>query len=131
MTIRWLTKHEVIAIHDMQLAWHGGASGIRNEGLLDSALMRAQNVAGYSKEAPSPVILAAALGSGIIKAMPFIDGNKRAGLVAAFTFLKINGFTITASQEGACFASQDLAAGKLSEEGFARWLETNTEPVSK
>lgn len=131
MTALWLSKPEVLAIHAMQLAWHGGASGVRDEGLLESALARARNLASYSEEAPSLATLAAAYGSGIIRDLPFVDGNKRTGLVAAFAFIQANGVAVTASQEDAYFIFYDLAAGKLSEEEFAQWLEVNTEPVSK
>ncbi|MGB7189734.1 MAG: type II toxin-antitoxin system death-on-curing family toxin [Acidobacteriaceae bacterium] len=131
MMLLWLTKQQVLAIHDMQLAWHGGASGIRDEGLLESALARAQNIASYSEEPPSLAVLAAAYGSGIVRNHPFVDGNNRTGLVATFTFIERNGFRVTASQEDAYFAFYDLAAGKLSEEELAQWLEVNTEPVSK
>ena len=130
MTALWLAKREVLAIHAMQLAWHGGASGVRDEGLLESALARAQNLASYSEEAPSLAVLATAYGSGIIRALPFVDGNKRTGLVAAFAFIQANGVAVMASQEDAYFAFYDLAAGKLSEEELAQWLEVNTEPVS-
>lgn len=131
MMLRWLTKQEVLAIHDMQLAWHGGASGLRDEGLLESALARAQNIATYSEETPSLAVLAAAYGSGIVKNHPFVDGNKRTGLVATFTFIEVNGFTVTASQEDAYFAFHDLAAGKFSEEELAKWLEANSQPAPK
>lgn len=131
MMLYWLTKHEVIAMHDMQLSWHGGASGIRDEGLLESALARAQNIATYSEETPSLAILAAAYGSGIARNHPFVDGNKRTALVATFTFIERNGVKVTASQIDAYHAFYDLAAGKLSEEDLAKWLEANTEPASK
>jgi death-on-curing protein len=131
MMLHWLTKQEVVAIHDMQLAWHGGASGLRDEGLLESALARAQNIASYAEETPSLAILAAAYGAGIVRNHPFLDGNKRTGLVAAFTFIERNGFAVTASQHDAYSAFYDLAAGKLSEEELAQWLDVNTEPASK
>ncbi|HWG18989.1 MAG TPA: type II toxin-antitoxin system death-on-curing family toxin [Terracidiphilus sp.] len=131
MMLHWLTKNEVMAIHDMQLAWHGGASGLRDEGLLESALARAQNIATYSEETPSLAVLAAAYGAGIVRNHPFLDGNKRTGLVAAFTFIERNGFLVTASQEDAYFIFYDLAAGKLSEDELAHWLDANTRPVSK
>ncbi|HEX5235519.1 MAG TPA: type II toxin-antitoxin system death-on-curing family toxin [Silvibacterium sp.] len=131
MMLHWLTKQEILAIHSMQLAWHGGASGVRDEGLLESALARAQNIASYAEETPSLANLAAAYGSGIVRNHPFVDGNKRTALVTTFTFIERNGFRVTASQHDAYFAFYDLAAGKLSEEELARWLEANTEPVSK
>jgi death on curing protein len=131
MMLYWLTKHEVLAIHAMQLAWFGGASGVRDEGLLESALARAQNIASYAEETPSLAVLAATYGSGIVRNHPFVDGNKRMGLVTAFTFIERNGFVVTASQQDAYFAFYDLAAGKLSEDELAKWLETNTVPAPK
>jgi death on curing protein len=126
-----LTKQEVLAIHAMQLAWHGGASGLRDEGLLESALARAQNIASYSEEAPSLSVLAAAYGAGIVRNHPFVDGNKRTDLVATFTFIERNGFVVTATQQDAYHAFHDLAAANLSEDELARWLDVNTEPASK
>jgi death-on-curing protein len=128
--LHWLTLREVLAIHDLQIAHHGGASGIRDQGLLESALGRAQNIAAYAESTPSLAVLAAAYGAGIVRNHPFVDGNKRTGLMAAFVFIERNGFAVTASQEEAYFIFYDLAAGKLSEDGLAQWLEVNTEPAS-
>jgi death on curing protein len=126
----WLTKQEVLAMHALQITHFGGASGKRDEGLLESALARAQNIATYAESTPSLDRLAAAYGAGIVRNHPF-DGNKRTGLMAAFVFIERNGSRVTASQEEAYFAFYDLAAGKLSEEELAQWLEANSEPVSK
>lgn len=126
----WLTTREVLAIHNLQLAHHGGASGMRDQGLLESALARARNIAAYAESMPSLATLAAAYGSGIVRNHPFVDGNKRTGLMAAFVFVERNGGRVTATQEEAYFAFYDLAAGKLSEGGLAQWLEANTEPAS-
>lgn len=131
MMLHWPTKQQVLAIHAMQLAWHGGASGVRDQGLLESALARAQNIASYAEETPSLAILAAAYGAGITRNHPFVDGNKRTALVTTFTFIERNGFRVTASQHDAYLVFYDLAAGKLSEDELARWLEANIEPVSK
>jgi death-on-curing protein len=125
----WLTMREVLAMHDLQLAHHGGASGIRDQGLLESAMARAQNIAAYAETAPSLSVLAAAYGAGIVRNHPFIDGNKRTGLMAAFVFIERNGGRVTATQEEAYFAFHDLAAGKLSEGSLAQWLDANTGPV--
>jgi death on curing protein len=127
----WLTKQEVLAIYALQIAHFGGAMGIRDEGLLESALARAQNIATYAESTPSLARLAAAYGAGIVRNHPFVDGNKRTGLVAAFVFIERNGSRVTASQEEAYFVFYDLAAGRLSEEELAVWLEANSEPVSK
>jgi death-on-curing protein len=127
----WIDKHETLTIHSQQLTEHGGSTGVRDEGLLESALARAQHLLAYSEEAPSLPRLAAAYGFGIARNHPFVDGNKRTALVTTFTFIERNGFSVTANQHDAYYAFYDLAAGKLSEEDFARWLEVNTEPVSK
>jgi death on curing protein len=127
----WLTKEEILAIHGMQIAIFGGAYGLRDEGLLESALARAQNIATYAETMPSLATLAAAYGSGIVRNHPFVDGNKRAGLMAAFVFIERNGYRVTATQEEAYFAFYDLAAGKLSEDGLTQWLAANSSPVSK
>lgn len=126
----WLTLREILAIHDLQIAHHGGATGVRDMGLLESAMARAQNIAAYAEEAPALSVLAAAYGSGIVRNHPFVDGNKRTGLMAAFVFIERNGGKVIASPEEAYFAFYDLAAGKLPEDGLAQWLEASTEPAS-
>jgi len=127
----WLTKEEVLAMHSLQITQFGGASGIRNDGLLESALVRAQNIATYAEATPSLARLAAAYGAGIVRNHPFVDANKRTGLVAAFVFIERNGSRVTASQEEAYIAFYDVAPGKLSEDSLAQWLDANSEPVSK
>jgi death on curing protein len=129
--ILWIDKHESLTIHAQQLAAHGGSSGIRDEGLLELAQARPLNLLAYSEETPSLARLAAAYGFGIARNHPFVDGNKRTALVVAFTFLLVNGLRVTAPKEDRYFAFYDLAAGKLSEDGLAQWLEANSEPVSK
>jgi death on curing protein len=131
MILYWLTKQEVLAMHSLQIAHFGGGSGIRDEGLLESALARAQNIATYAESTPSLARLAAAYGAGIVRNHPFVDGNKRTGLMAAFVFIERNGCRVTASQEEAYLAFYDLAAGSLSEDALAQWLAANSEPVSK
>jgi death on curing protein len=131
MILDWLTKQEVVAMHALQIIHFGGVSGIRDEGLLESALTHAQNIATYTGSTPSLARLAAAYGAGIVRNHPFVDGNKRTGLMAAFVFIERNGFRVTASQEEAYVAFYDLAAGKLSEDSLAQWLEANSEPVPK
>jgi death on curing protein len=126
----WITKQEVLAIHALQITHFGGSDGLRDEGLLESALARAQNIATYAEETPSLAILAAAYGAGIVRNHPFIDGNKRAGMMAAFVFVERNGFRVTASQEEAYLAFYNLASGKLSEEELSEWLAFNIQPVS-
>ncbi len=128
--ITWIDKHETLTIHAQQLATHGGSDGVRDEGLLESALARPLNLLAYSEETPSLARLAAAYGFGIARNHPFVDGNKRTALVVALTFLLVNGLRLTAPKEDRYFAFYDLAAGKLSEDGLAQWLEANSEPVS-
>ena len=127
----WIDKHETLTMHAEQIAEHGGSDGIRDEGPLESALARPQNLMAYSEDDPSLCRLAAAYGFGIARNHAFVDGNKRTALVVTLTFLLVNGLAVTAPREDRYFVFNDLAAGKLSEDEFARWLEANTEPVSK
>lgn len=129
--ILWIDKHETLTMHAEQSAEHGGSDGIRDEGLLESALARPQNLMAYSEDDPSLCRLAAAYGFGIARNHAFVDGNKRTALVVTLTFLLVNGLAVTAPREDRYFIFHDLATGKLSEDEFARWLEANTEPVSK
>lgn len=129
--IVWIDKHEALTIHAQQLAAHGGSDGVRDEGLLESALARPLNLLAYSEEPPSLARLAAAYGFGIGRNHLFVDGNKRTALVVTFTFLFVNGVRITAPKEDRYFVFYDLAAGKISEDGLAQWLEANSEPVPK
>ena len=121
----WLTKEEVLAMHSLQITHFGGSSGIRDQGLLESALARAQNIATYAESTPSLARLAAAYGAGIVRNHPLVDGNKRTGLVAAFVFVERNGWRVTASQEEAYLTFYDMAAGNLSEDELTHWLEAN------
>ena len=121
----WLTKQEVLAMHSLQITHFGGATGMRDEGLLESALARAQNIATYAESTPSLVQLAAAYGAGIVRNHPFVDGNKRAGFVIGVLFLELNGFKLRASEEDATQAVMSLAAGTLDEAGYREWLREN------
>ena len=114
----------VLALHDMLIAEHGGSHGVRDAGLLDSALSRPVNLFSYGD--PDLPALAAAYAAGIIKNHPFIDGNKRTGFAAAATFLDRNGLELTASEGEATRMTLDLASGTVSEEEYAAWLRTNT-----
>ena len=129
--ILWIDKDETLTIHAQQLADHGGSDGVRDEGLLESALARPQNLLAYSDETPSLARLAAAYAFGIARNHPFVDGNKRTALVVSLTFLLVNGFKMTAPRDDRYFIFYDLAAGNLSEDELAKWLEANIEPVSK
>jgi death-on-curing protein len=123
---RWIDKRAMLMLHDESLAEHGGASGLRDEGLLDSALARPLNLAAYGE--PDAAGLAAAYGYGLAKNHPFVDGNKRAAFLAAGLFLAMNGLRLRASQAEATIAVFTLAAGELDEAGFAAWLRANCQP---
>jgi death-on-curing protein len=118
--IRWLALEVVVAIHEAQLAEHGGSRGTRNTGLLGSALARPQNLAAYGH--PDTADLAAAYGYGIARSHPFVDGNKRTALVAARTFLLLNGVNLEASQDEKYLTFLELAQGTLTEEELADWI---------
>jgi death-on-curing protein len=122
-TWRWIDKRMLMLLHDESLADHGGASGLRDEGLLDSALARPLNRALYGGEPPPDVAeLAAAYGHGLAKNHPFVDGNKRAAFLSVGLFLALNGWRLSASQADATVAVFELAGGGLDEAAFAVWL---------
>ena len=116
----WLGRDIVVAIHDEQIAAHGGAAGLRDEGLLLSALERARNKWQYEQAGLAQ--LAAAHAFGIARNHPFIDGNKRTALLALYTFLGINGIDLRAPEAEAAAIILALAAGEVGEEGLARWI---------
>ena len=125
MEPEWLSKALMLAIHDEQLAEHGGGTGVRDEGLLDSALVRPQNRLSYEPTADLQT-LAAAYAFGVARNHPFIDGNKRTAFVAAEVFLDLNGMTLTASDEECVLTMLRLAAGEIEEDAFAAWLRANS-----
>ena len=120
---RWLHPAVVIAIHGEQLAEHGGSDGVRDEGLLSSALTRPQNQLAYGE--PSAFDLAAAYAFGIIRNHPFVDGNKRTGFLAAYVFLDLNSWELIAPEAQAVAAVLSLAEGTMEESGFSVWLREN------
>jgi death on curing protein len=122
----WLTRDVVLAIHEEQLAEHGGGEGVRDLGLMESALARPQNLAAYGE--PDIPALAAALGFGLARNHPFVDGNKRTAYVAVETFLVLNGLDLVAGDAECVVVMLDLVAGELPEEEFANWLQDNTRP---
>ncbi len=124
----WIDEAIVRAVHDRSLLVHGGAQGMRDEGLLQSALGRAQNLAAYDDTA-DVVDLAAAYTAGIVKNHPFIDGNKRTGFVVGILFLELNGRLFTASEEAAAQAVLDLAAGLIDVAGYAAFLREASIPL--
>ncbi|CAN5880049.1 type II toxin-antitoxin system death-on-curing family toxin [soil metagenome] len=111
-------------LHAYLLELFGGATGLRDEGALESALMRPQNL--YAHESADVFKLAAAYASGIVKNHPFVDGNKRTGLAISLTFLEENGFRTDLGEADAVPMTVALAAGELDEAGFAKWLEDNS-----
>ncbi len=118
--IKWLSKEAVFAMHARQLAEHGGGTGVRDEGLLESALQRSQNKVAY--EQPDLADLAAAYAYGTARNHPFVDGNKRTALVASRTFLLINGFQINAPKEDRLRKFLALAEGSLTEDALTSWF---------
>jgi death on curing protein len=119
----WLTATMVVAIHDEQLAIHGGSARLRDHALLESALDRPRNKWAY-EQAGLPE-LAAAYGYGIARNHPFIDGNKRAALLAIYTFLGVNDVDFIVPEAEAAAMILALAAGEVNEEGLARWIRDN------
>ena len=126
MTFRWISKRALLLLHDESLAEHGGASGIRDEGLLESALARPENLAAYGE--PDIAALAAAYAYGLAKNHPFIDGNKRAAFLGAGLFLALNGYRLVVSQAEATTTVLALAASELTEEAFAEWVRGHIVP---
>ena len=118
----WIATDVAVAAHREQLAAHGGGDGIRDAGLLDSAMARAQNLAAYGE--PDAAELAAAYAYGIARNHPFIEGNKRTAAVISETFLVINGFLLETSDAELVVAFLALAAGELSEDELADWFRT-------
>ena len=124
MTWQWVDKQLLVLLHDESLAEHGGASGLRDEGLLESALARPLNLVAYGE--PDVADLAAAYGVGLAKNHPFVDGNKRAAFLAVGLFLAFNGYRLTASQADATITMLAVAAGELDEPTFADWIRRHS-----
>lgn len=122
--IRFVPISTVLVIHSELLREFGGKPGLRDRGLLESALDRPRNLEAY--ESADIYRLAAAYAFGIIKNHPFIDGNKRIGLVTAYTFLRINGIELNASEEEAVIVIEGMAAGTLGEKELEEWLRENS-----
>jgi death-on-curing protein len=119
----WLTRQIIIAIHDEQLVIHGGASGLRDEGMLESALDRPRNK--WSYEGAELPELAAAYAFAIARNHPFVDGNKRTSLLASYTLLGINGVDFNVPEAEAAAMILSLAAGEVDELGLTRWIRDN------
>jgi len=121
----WLSKETIHAIHALSIARFGGGNGLRDAHPLEISLNRLLQHYSYAEPAPSILELAAIYCSGIVKSHPFIDGNKRTGFMAAYTFLGINGYQLTASEEEAAVQILALADSRLSDEELTLWLEAN------
>jgi death-on-curing protein len=126
----WVTEEDCLSFHDKLLARFGGASGVRDKGLLISALARPQHVFAYQK--PSLFDLAAAYAHGIVKNHPFIDGNKRSGFLAATLFLEANGIRFNGDERDAVIQTLALAAGESTLQDFSAWLQrVSVQPQSE
>jgi death-on-curing protein len=125
----WVQQRVVINAHEESLAEHGGPPGIRDLGLFESALARPRNLFVNSEEEPSIQRLAAAYAFGIAANHPFVDGNQRTALIVAITFLKLNGFLLTADKGERYLTFYGLAAGTVSEEALGDWLALNTSAI--
>lgn len=121
----WIEKEALLLLHERSIMRHGGSRGLRDEGLLDSALARPQNLLAYVENV-SLAQLAAAYGFGIARNHPFVDGNKRAAFAAIGVFLEANGWSLTASKVDATLTILRLAAGDLTEDQLATWIQQNS-----
>ena len=120
----WIDKRDALVLHDRLLALHGGAAGLRDHALLESALARPQQHFAYV-ESPDIIDMATAYTAGIVRNHPFVDGNKRTGFVVGILFLELHGYRFTASEEGAAQAVLELAAGHLEEAGYSAFLRAH------
>jgi death-on-curing protein len=129
--IIWIERELALAIHDRQLAEHGGSSGVRAGDLLDSALARPQQLHAYGDPPPDPADLAATLAYGIARNHPFVDGNKRTAAVVCETFVNLNDGLLEAEDSELFPRFLALAEGKLTLEEFAAWLRTHIQITPK
>ncbi|TMV05679.1 type II toxin-antitoxin system death-on-curing family toxin [Ruegeria sediminis] len=123
----WVPLAAVLAIHDRQIARHGGASGMRDRALLEMGCARAMNLAAYSDAGLAEI--ASAYAFGISKAHAFMDGNKRTAFVTALTFLRLNGYSFRPQPIEGARMMEDLASGRVSEADFAEWLSSGMNPI--
>lgn len=129
--IVWIEKALALAIHERQLAEHGGSPGVRDESLLDSALARPQQAHAYADPPPDIAALAATLAFGLARNHPFVDGNKRTAHVCYRVFLALNGAKLIANDEAKYIAMLSLAEGSLGETEFADWIRLHLAPKDK
>jgi death-on-curing protein len=122
----WVARELVLVLHERLLAEHGGAPGVRDEGLLDSALARPRQIRAYGD--PDLCALAAAYAYGLVRNHPFVDGNKRVAFMVAYVFLARNGRRLVAPEADATAMMMALAAGQTDEKVFAAWLRDHTRP---
>jgi death-on-curing protein len=122
----WIRQDVVLRMHEEALMLHGGPEGVRDLGLLESALARPKNLFAYSEQDAPIARLAASYAVGIIANHPFVDGNKRTAFTVSLTFLKLNGLEVTATKEERVLTFWSLAAGEISEQQLALWFERNT-----
>lgn len=120
----WIDERDALTLHDRLLALYGGPQGVRDEGLLKSALARPRQVYAYA-DAPGIIEMAAAYTVGILRNHPFVDGNKRTAFLVGILFLELNGYRFTAEEEAATQAVVELAADRLDEAGYTAFLRAN------
>ena len=123
----WLNQAVVLALHERLLAEHGGSPGLRDPGMLESALARQQRLLAYGD--PDICDLAAAYAAGIVRDHPFVDGNKRTGFISAYVFLVRNGLRLVAAEVDAAQVVTLLAASEINETAFSAWLRKNSETI--
>lgn len=122
---KWLGVQSVLVMHDEQLAEHGGLGGVRDRGLLESALARPRNAWTYGEQ--DLVALGALYAAGVMRNQPFVDGNKRTGFLAAYAFLYVNGLEVAADEAEVIVQCLSLAASEIDEAEFAAWLRDNVQ----
>jgi death on curing protein len=127
MKWHWVNAQVLGLLHDESLAEHGGASGLRDAGLLDSALSRPLNLVAYGQ--PNVFELAAAYGMGLARGHAFVDGNKRVAFLAVGLFLRLNGWRLFATQADATLTMLGVAGGEINEETLARWIKAHSSQV--
>jgi len=125
----WVLREAVVAVHEQLVAAFGGSAGIRDAGLLESALARPENLFSYGR--PTIFDLAASYGFGLVKNHPFVDGNKRMGFTVAIMFLELNGYRFNATEADATVRTLALAASDIREAEYAAWLKANCRRASR
>jgi death on curing protein len=125
---QWVLRETILALQERLLAEFGGASGLRDEGLFESALARPHQLISYGK--PSLFDLAAAYAFGLVRNHPFVDGNKRIAFTTAVLFLELNGYTFRATEVDATVQTLALAARDMDEQKYSAWLKANSDPSS-